>query len=357
MWDVLTRRALAFALAAALLGAGLLGCGFDTSSEPAKSTASSERIFMLGAPKSDRGAVNGVLLYTMETATGRLERRQLPRLGIGDPLHFLDVTGNRLVYFGVNGTTFSIDLDLSGAPLRLGPSLYFIPSATDGRAWLQEGPRTSPHPKRYLRLREVTVDGDVVVNGRSTNPPCPGPGIVAAVRDAVLCQGEHAGLIAASPRTGRGIAAIPGRAFPLATGGDLVATCGEPCPQLYVSDPVARTRFRIEPRQSFSWEAGYRGAFSPGGSLLAVPVRPTRPPDDGRQSTRRVAIVDLRDRAAHVVPGSRMRQGGPLAFSSSGESVFFVTPDGEVMDYRVADESLETIGSVAEIDVYDLAAS
>jgi hypothetical protein len=114
--------------------AGLLACGSQSSRpvQPAQSP-DPESLFMLGVPRSDHGAVDGVFLYTMEVSTGELIRRDLPRLGIGDPPRFLDVTGGRLAYYGENGTTFSIDLGLTEPPKRLGPSLYFIPSVTPGR--------------------------------------------------------------------------------------------------------------------------------------------------------------------------------------------------------------------------------
>jgi hypothetical protein len=340
-------------IAAGVLVASIGGCGSDPPG-PAAPTVG-DRIFMLGVPRSDRGTVDGVFLYTMDTATGKLVRQDLPHLGIGDPLHFLDVSGSRLVYFGDNGTTFAIDLALEEPPVRLGPSLYFVPSTTDGRVWLQGGPRSSPHPARYLSLKEVTVDGRVVVDGRSTNPPCPGPGVLAAVAEAVLCQ-SRGGLIAANPRTGRAIGGIPGSSFPLATGGDLVASCGEPCPQLYISDPAAGTRFRLEPRPSFTWEAGYSGAFSPNAQLLAVPVVPSTPVPDTRDGTRRVALVDVSERSVEVIHGSRIRQGGRLAFSSAGDRLLFITPGRRVMAYDVGSGRLKTVGSSRRIDVYDLTA-
>jgi hypothetical protein len=81
-------------------------------------------------------------------------------------------------------------------------------------------------------------------------------------------------------------------------------------------------------------EAGYEGTFSPNGALIAVPVEPTGPTPGARQKTLRVAIVDLHDRSADLIPGSEIRQGGALDFSSSGESLFFEAPDGTVMEYR-----------------------
>jgi hypothetical protein len=313
-----------------------------------------QRLFLLGVPDSDHGAVDGVFLYTMDADTGVLQRQHLPKLGIGDPLQYFDVTGGRLVYYGINGTTFSIDTDLRGPPIRLGPSLTFVPSATDGRVWLVGPIRASSDPDRYLPIKEVTVDGKVVVTGRATNPPCVG-GISAAVRSAVLCPAPP-DMIAVDARTGRRIGRAPG-STPLATGGDLVASCTNPCPKLVVSDPVAGKTVRIDPRPGFEWHTGYEGAFSPDGRLVAVPIKPAESTRGPRENTMRVAIVDLQNRSAQLIHGSEIREGGALDFSSSGDSLFFETPDGDVMDYRPGDRSLHSIGSAGRITVYDLVAS
>jgi hypothetical protein len=321
----------------------------------ASAEGAGERLFLLGVPDSDHGAVDGVFLYTMDANTGVVQRQNLPKLGIGDPLQFFDVTGGRLVYYGINGTTFSIDTDLRGPPIRLGPSLTFVPSATDGRVWLEGPIRASSDPDRYIPIKEVTVDGNVVIAGRSTRPPCPGPGIAAAVRQAVLCQAPP-NMIASDPRTGRRIGRVPG-SIPLATGGDLVASCTNPCPKLVVSDPVAGKTLRIDPQPGFEWQTGYEGAFSPDGTRVAVPVKPTKSRPGPREHTMRVAIVNLQDRSARLIHGSEIREGGALDFSSSGESLFFETPEGDVMEYRPGERSLHSIGSAGRITVYDLVAS
>jgi hypothetical protein len=320
------------------------GCAFTDASSPTRhAPTAGEELFMLGVPDTDHGPVNGVFLYTMDAETGTLVQRDLPKLGIGDPPRFLDVTGGRLAYFGTYGTTFSIDLDLREPPKLLGRSLYFVPSATDGRVWLRG--KASVH--------EVTVDGDVIAGGPMPRPPC--GWLEGAVQKAIICQARKSGMVAVSPRTGRTTGRIPDTSFPIAIGKRLVASCDEPCPRLQLTDPVAHVAFSIRPRGPFTWQAGYDGAFSPDDTLVAVPVRPRRTPA-GHPNARQVAIVDLAARSASLVPGGRLRIDGPLAFSSSGD-LYFVAPNGEVMRYEPASRDLSSVGSAARIRVYDLTAS
>lgn len=322
-----------------------VACGSGNRSSPADDPPVGDRLFVLGVPRSDHGTVNGVFLYTLDTDAGVLVKRNLPKLGIGDPEVFLDVTGGRLAYFGTYGATYSIDLELTETPKLLGGSRYFVPSGTAGRVWLRGG-RT---------VHEVSVaDGYVTAAADLPYPPC--SWLVGAVKGALLCQARMDGMIAVNPRTDRTIARIPRTSFPLAVGERLVASCGEPCPRLRVTDPVAGHAFWIDPKPSFRWQAGYDGAFSPDGSLVAVPVAPKRRPVAGHPNALRVAIVDLASRSASPLADSQLRVDGPLAFSSTGD-LYFVAPDGDVMRYEPATQSLTRIGSAGRIRVYDLTVS
>ena len=331
-------------------------CG-GGESRSAATTPSGERLFLFGYPKADPGAVDAVHLYTLDPGQERPVRRDLPKLGIGDPLEVIHATEGRLVYYGSHGTTFSIDVALSETPRRLGASLYFVPSATPGRVWLRSTPRSNPQPARRIGIREVGVDGRTFVDGEMTRPPCRGAWIVAAVRRAVLCQvGSPAGMVAASPRTGKRLGQVRGATFPLATGGDLVAACGEPCPRLQVRDPIAKTGFALPHGPAFRWEAGYEGAFTPDQSLLAVPVRRAEA-HRYRDNGRAIALVDVGAREAHLIDGSTIRRGAPVTFSSTGETLFWVDEEGAVTEYRPAEGRLRVIGSAARIRVLDLASS
>jgi hypothetical protein len=304
----------------------------------------------------DGGAIDGdsVSLYAVELPARSVERVRLAHMGIGDPPEFIEISGGRLVFYGTGGATYSIGLDLNEEPRLLGESWYFVASATDGRAWLTFLDHDSPATRRDLiGVQEVTVDGEVVVDGRRARPPCPGPTVVAAVRSTLLCQGDQE-LIAFDPETGDPLGRVPGP-FPLASGGDLVASCGEPCPRLRISDPVAGTDFELEPKPSFSWSAGYEGAFTRDASLLAVPVEPTSP--SASRNARSVALIDLGTRSIRLIEGSESLLGGPMTFSGSGEWLFFVSANGQLMAYRPDDPNARAVADLDDLVVLDIAAT
>jgi hypothetical protein len=338
-----------------VLAATVVSCGGDTGHPDPDEAGPSGRVFLFGYEKSDRGAVDHVGVYTVDLPGGEPERARLPELGIGDPPEFIEVTGNRLVFYGVGGATYSIGLDLSGEPNLLGRSWYFVPSATEGRTWLTYIDRKSPPTIRDLGgAQEVTVDGAITVEGRTTRTPCRGPTVVAAVQHALLCQ-DGQRLIAFDPRSGYALRRLPG-VFPLATGGDLVASCDEPCPRLHVSDPVAGEDLEIEPEHSFRWTAGYDGDFSPDASLLAVPANPTT--FEGQPRDRRwIALIDITTRSVELVVGGKSFVKGPMTFSSSGEWLFFTTRDGALMALRPGDQSAREVAHVDDLVILDLAAA
>jgi len=323
--------------------------------EPADGSAEplAGRLFFYGYPKSDHGTVNGTFLYSMDLPDGDLRREHLRTLGIGDPIDFIDLTGGHLVYFGAGGRTYSIDPRLSSKPRSLGRSLYFVASGTEGRVWLQRRPGED-QTMNATAVDEVRAgNGRVVTRGGLTKPPCPGPTVVAAARGALLCQ-TGGQMIATDPSSGKVLMKVPD--FPLATGGDLVAACGEPCPKLVVASPSTGEKIRIEPRSSFHWAAGYDGDFSPDLSTVAVPVRPAgaRP----RSRVRELALVNLQYGSTHLPPQGAMGiESGPT-FSASGEFVYYVARNGAVMAQRAdaPDSPPIRIGSAGRINVLDLAA-
>ena len=262
----------------------------------------------------------------------------------GDPLDRLHRTGNRLVYFGAGGTN-AIDLDLKGAPQKLGDAWYFLPSATEGRVWLTFVDEDSPETVRDLEsVVEMTVHGRVTVRS-AARPPCRGPSIVAAAEGALLCQHGPAGTLRAfDPASGQVLRELPG-SFVVDTYRRLVAWCAEGCPALHLTD-IASGRDRVvSPGNSFRFTATYDGAFSPDGSLLAVPV-----------SGRRVALVDVASGGARALDGARLAGGyRNLAWSSSGE-LFFTSGEGRLMVYRPGSARPQVLPVRLDAQVLDLAA-
>ena len=342
-----------FAMALASVALAML-LGGTRGAEPADGSADSPagRLFFYGYPKSDHGAVNGTFLYSMDLPDGGLHRERLRTLGIGDPIDFIDFTGGRLVYFGTGGRTYSIDPQLSSKPRSLGRSFYFVASGTEGRVWLQRRP--GDRTKNSTAVDEVGVrNGRIFTRGGLTRPPCPGPTVVAAVRGALLCQTDGP-MVATDPSSDEILMRVPD--FPLATGGDLVAACGEPCPRLVVASPSAGEKIRLEPRSSFRWAAGYDGDFSPDLSTVAVPVKPAGAAP--RSRVRELALVNLQYGSTHLPPEGEMGiESGPT-FSASGELVYYVARNGAVMAQRAdsPDSPPTEVGSASRINVLDLAA-
>ena len=234
----------------------------------------------------------------------------------GDPPERLDWTGGRLVFYGARGIS-AADRDLDGSPQRLGDASYFLPSAKRGRVWLI----SASWRDRKAEVAEVSVHGRVM--SRSTvRVPCRVSGsIVAAASGALLCQ-RRSGLTAFDPATGRVIRQISG-AFPLATAGPLVASCGRLCPEIRVTNIRTGRARKIRPGRSFRFAESYDGAFSPDRSLLAVPV----------DKYSRVALIDVRRGSVRVLTGSRLDAYGELTWSSSGD-LFFAGGRGLIMRYR-----------------------
>jgi hypothetical protein len=337
----------------AALVAIAVGCG-DADEEPSAGDSEPTGRVLLFGYEQDGGPIDGesVSLYSVDPPAGTVQRSHLPHMGIGDPLEFIEVSGDRLVFYGRGGATFSTGLDLEEQPKLLGESWYFVASATDGRAWLTFlDHQSSPQRRDLIGVEEVTVDGEVVVDGHTARPPCPGPTIVAAVREALLCQNDQE-LIAFDPRSGDVLRRMPGP-FPLASGGDLVASCGEPCPRLRINDPVAGTEFELEPEPSFRWTAGYEGAFTRDASFLAVPVEPTSP--GAGRNARSVALIDVAARSIRLIEGSETAVGRTMTFSPSGEWLFFVSNDEMLMAYQRGDERATAVADLGDLVILDLA--
>jgi hypothetical protein len=289
----------------------------------------------------------------IDLASGESTTVSLPQLAPGDPPFHLVQTGGRLVFYG-GSHTYALDLDLEGPPLELGESWYFVPSGRDGRVWLTTLDPASPETVRDLKaVREVTVDGEVTVP-ESGRPPSRGPTIVAAVTDGLLFQ-EDDELRLWHPRTGEVTMRLPGP-FPAATHRTLVAWCGQGCPKLHVTDVATGKDLAVSSEDSFRFEETYEGAFSPDGTLLAVPVV-TSPGTHLEGHRHQVGIVDARAGTAHLVEGSDLADDYPaIAWSRSGEWLFFSAGAGRIMAYRLGSKKASVVPVRAPASFIDMAA-
>ena len=264
----------------------------------------------------------GEPIVSVDLANGR--RRVVPhsaRAG-GDPPVSLAVTGGYVAFYGGRRYAnpvgvYAQNVERPAPPRLLGRTAYFLPSWTDGRVWFVSD----------ASVREVTVPaGRTTVRGG--RPPCRGP-TLAALDGALVCQARTQ-LRAFEPATGRVIARLPG-AFAAATWGRVVAWCGQACRRMHVTDVRVGRTVAIEPGAGFAFEASYEGAFSPGGSLLAVPALESREPLAPR---RRVAVIDLRARRARLIAGAALDGYGQLAWSAAGRRLLFTAGPSRLMGWR-----------------------
>jgi hypothetical protein len=220
---------------------------------------------------------------------------------------------------------------LQGRPQRIAP-WYFVASTTPGRLWFVFGKRDQTRPyEMHTWAVERTVHGRTIRRVRIAPRRC---AVVAAVDRGLLCQVGSNALLAIDPATGSSFARIPG-AFPLATHGNVVASCDDPCRALQVTD-VARGQTVAVPAPSGArFAGGYDGAMSPDGAVLAVPIT-TAHHDSvaGPPGSLQVGLIDLERHSARVLRGSRLAADyRKLAWSSRGQ-LFFAAGRGRLMTYK-----------------------
>jgi hypothetical protein len=119
--------------------------------------------------------------------------------------------------------------------------------------------------------------------------------------------------------------------FPSATHGSLVASCGDGCPALHLTDTRTGSDAAIRAK-GFRFSESYDGAFSHDGALLAVPAETVR-------GQRRVALVDVATDNVKLVPGARLAADYPLMTWSSSGWLFFNAGGGRLAVYRPGDAS------------------
>jgi hypothetical protein len=327
---------LAFALALFVLG----GCGgTDQDSSSAGSPRDPAVVFLAGDGK----------LTVVHPDAGRADVHELAVLAPGDPLYRIVLRGHMLVAYG--GDTHALDPELRSPPRKLGDSWFFVPSAKPHRVWLAVLDPTSPETVRALAtVREVTVDGRVTFS--DVHPPG-GRWPVAAVGDELVFEDRRGGLELWNPATGEftrrlsGASRGPGH-------GDLLAWCEREGLVLHVLDVRSGRDRMFAPPQGFAAFDCWAGSFSSDGETLAIPARA-----GGYDSERLLALVDLEDGVASIVPGSTV---GPVyvfvAWSSGGDRVFVsggTDGDRRLLQYRLGEPTAVPL-AVEVRDFYGMAA-
>ncbi len=288
-------------LALAIAALVLAGCGASSAGLSDPSRPSDLLVIEATAPtKIDQP-------IAVHARTGR--SRVLPFTdGCGDAQFCLVASAGKLV-IGEVGRTYVYDPAAPGRPRkrRIGSGWIIVPSMTAGRVWV--GPLDC---RTHAACRHWPI---------------------AALRSGLLFQATHS-LRLWSLRTRSWAGRVPGP-FPAATYGNVVASCDEPCPRLAISDAITGETTRVRAPHGYWFSAYNDGAFSPDGSLLAVPVG--YHPDPDRLHFRRyaVALVDLEDRTATIVPGSLDAIYHTIAWSPTGNWLYFGAPRGRIRGYRL----------------------
>ncbi|MGH2989001.1 MAG: hypothetical protein ACRDMY_03895 [Gaiellaceae bacterium] len=148
---------------------------------------------------------------------------------------------------------------------------------------------------------------------------------------------------------------LPGP-FTADTHGNLVAWCGQGCPTLQLTDVATGKDLAVSPGGSFRFEETYDGAFSPDDVMLAVPVV-TSPGTHVEGHSHQVGIVDARAGTARLVEGSDLADDYPaMAWSPSGEWLFFSAGAGRIMAYGPGAETAVVLPVRAPASFIDMAA-
>ena len=322
------------------------------SGSPQENGTDSTRELVVGTIEETQGdVVSQIALRAIDLDTGKSRNLEITDFSPGDAQFALVQTGAGLV-FRCNSGACALDGDLQGETRVLGKAECFSPSATEGRVWLALQDPDSPATVGSMKsVQEISLDGQVAVN--SDLPPdrwhCP----VGAVNQGVVFQ-EGNGLVVWDAEAREIVFRVPGP-FSADTQGDLVAWCDYNCKGgLHITniangeDTVVEDAV-VEDDQLFQFEETYNGAFSPDGSLLAVPVA-TGPSGHPRQ----VALIDVQEGTARLIANLSIR--GSMTWASTENRLFINIGEGRIGVYDAGSDDLREV-SVDVSDIFAMAAS
>ncbi|MGH2926297.1 MAG: hypothetical protein ACRDK1_10050 [Solirubrobacterales bacterium] len=330
-----------------MLAAVLAGCGGGGSTSSGRAHGPGT-LYLEGLAKGNLDR-----LVALNVQTGRA--RTLPiMVGCSDADVCFVPSGGKLVI--ASGRTSVYDPHRPGPPhvRHIGSAWSIVPSATDGRVWLalrdhRKKVRGTWPTLKLRTVREVTVDGRVTRTARAPGldwwPGGPGSFPVSAARAGLVFVTDD-GLRVWDVRRREVTVRVPGRAPSVFdTRENQIAWCGGSCQRLRITDGRTGKTKQVKPPAGYSFK--YEGAFSPDGSLLAVPVVPdaeAKDPDGARWS---MALVNLRRGAASIVAGSRLDPDyHAMAWSASDGRLFFSAGGGRIMTYRPGAPRATKIGRV-----------
>jgi hypothetical protein len=324
-----------------LLAIVIAGCGGEAT-KPGIPPRSGTTLFLDGPTP---GGVDR--LVALDVRTGR--SHTLPvAAGAADAPDSLVATGGKLVISSVGHTNIYDPSRAAGSRQeQIGHGWLIVPSATDGRVWLairdhRKKSRAVWPDLKMREAREETVGGRVTQIARAPGidwwPGGIGNFPAGAVRTGLVFATDD-GLRIWDPRRREVTARVRG-ITPLVvdTSGNLVAWSPAYGRTFPISNARTGKTTRVKPPPGYSFHAGYDGAFSPDGSLLALPVVPTedlRPTGDPRDGARwSMALVNVGRSTASVIDGSRLDPDyHRMTWSPSGSQLFFSAGKGRIMAY------------------------
>jgi hypothetical protein len=290
-----------------------------------------------------------------------VRHRSLPQLSPGDPPYRIVRRGDKLVLWSYQTLTLDSRSTAAQPRVLVRDSWIFIPSAAPDRIWVGILDPNSPETERRLAaVREVAVDGRVTV--RDVRPP-EGRWPVAATSSGLVFPSHGSGpggldqLELWNPLTGKVFRRLPGD-YAVATRGDLLAWCRQPCARLHVTDVATGDDGEVRPPAGASGFAA-SGAFSPDGKLIAIPVR-SDPSPTTQDPKWRLALVDVEEGTATLVQGPTLQGYVFVDWSPAGTAVF-ITGGGRfkertIIEYRLGTASARRL-PVTVGDFFGMAAT
>ncbi len=198
------------------------------------------RLFLAGAGE----------LWVVDVAGGSVRHRSLPQLSPGDPPYRIVRRGDKLVLWSYQTLTLEPSSAAAQPEVLVRDSWIFIPAAAPDRIWVGILDRKSPETERRLKaVREVAVDGRVTVGDR--RPP-EGRWPVAATSSGLVFPSHGSGpdgldqLELWNPLTRKVFRRLPGD-HPVASHGDLLAWCRQPCGRLHVTNVATGEDVEVRP--------------------------------------------------------------------------------------------------------------
>lgn len=237
----------------------------------------------------------------------------------------LIASGGRVLLAGSRArraVALSLPLSLRGRARLVGAGWSFTPSATPGRLWMLET-RGRPGARPHAAL-ELGLDGRV--HGRYPLRLPGWAGLEGAVEGAILVR-HRDGLTVWDPVRRRSLRELDD-GWVVAAGGSRFAYCRGECRRLRLWSPDGETIVR-PPRGTKISPAD--AAFSPDGSRLAIGL------SAGRRS--RLATLDLPSGRWRLVPGGALSGYGAVAWSPSGQWLYFTGAGQRLWAWREGSDS------------------